>query len=137
MNTVIETTTATAQVRFNNALKAVRKVGVATRVNFSSCCRSCAVLPEDKVTLWTFGGQGNAYAWFEGTMVNRSELAKLKARVFTVTLEKLEKAKALETEVYFNFTDIIAAEAAVICFEAEGFEVDWDGTDLKCVVVKM
>jgi hypothetical protein len=128
----------TAQVRFNAAMKSIRKVGVTTRINFQTCCRGCAVFPDNTAILWTMAGQGNAFAWFDGVMVNRNVLAKLKRRNYGyVTMDELSRARGIEKEIYFYFTDIVAAEAAQIAFEAEGFEVEWDGTDIHAVLVKM
>jgi len=127
----------TTQARFNNALKTIRKVGITTRLNVSSCCAGCVILPENTAILWTFGGQDSAFSWFEGTMVNRNVLAKAKRRGYNINIESITRARGIEKEVYFKFTDIIAAEAAQLAFEAEGFEVEWDGTDIQCVIVKM
>ena len=138
MNTAIAIQTETAKVRWSNALKTLRAVGIATRMNVKSCCRSCANIDTDRATVWTFGGQGNAFSWLDGTMVNREILYKVKARSFGgVTLDSMKRNKGIEEQVFFNFTDIIAAEAAVIAFEAEGFEVEWNGTEGQCVIIKM
>jgi hypothetical protein len=129
--------TATDQVRFGNALKAIRKMGVTTRLNVQSCCRSCAEIPEDKATLWNFGGQDNAFSWFEGTMVYRHKLAKAKRRFYYVSLDGMERTHSIVHTLFFYFTDIVAAEIAAACFKAEGFTVEWDGTFASAVVIKL
>jgi hypothetical protein len=129
--------TTTAQVRFNSALKAIRKVGITTRINYATCCRGCASFPDDTAILWTMAGQGNAFSWFEGVMVNRAVLATVKRRSYYVNMERIQRARGIESEAYFYFTDIVAAEAAQIAFTAEGFEVEWDGTEGQAVIVKM
>ena len=133
--TTIQATTA--QTRFYSALKMIRKVGITTRINYATCCRGCASFPDNTAILWTMAGQGNAFSWFEGVMVNRAVLATVKRRNYYVSMERIKRARGIESQAYFYFTDIVAAEAAQIAFTAEGFEVEWDGTEGQAVIVNM
>jgi len=127
--------TATAQVRWNAALKALRSTGVKTKMNYSSCCRSCANLGEDPY-IAVYGGQGNAYGWVDGVMFERNEMARIKRSYWSLTAEAMPKKSKIE-KVYVEFNDLAAAEGAALAFAMEGFDVDWDGTEAKCIVVTM
>jgi len=124
------TQTKTAQERFNAALKNLRSVGIKTKMNYSSCCRSCANLGTDPY-IAMYGGQGNAYGWVEGVMYYRSDIAAAKRHYRTPS-----QTKRVE-RVFIEFNDINAAEAAAVAFGAEGFGIEWNGKDSHCVEVKM
>ena len=52
----------TIEVRFNRAMREVRKAGIVAKRNVKACCRGCAVIenPNDEPVFWSFGGQGAA-----------------------------------------------------------------------------
>lgn len=129
--------TLTPQKHFNRALRKIRATGIKTEMNYTTCCRSCANLG-DEPYIASFGGQGRAYAWVEGIMYTRSQIAKMKynTRSLKPTLAWMGKEGRVEN-VFLDFNDLSAAEIAADTFREEGFVVNWDGTDAKCVVVKM
>jgi hypothetical protein len=137
MATATLTKTETVQIRFTNALKAIRKDGIATRMNVMSCCGGCADIPESehKPVIWTFGGQGGAFSYIDGVMVYRDVLAKVKRRGYGITAETVAANKGKVTKVYINHTSVESARIAATAFHVEGFDVEWDGTDMNCVVV--
>jgi len=125
----------TTETRFKDAIKGIRSIKIDNRVQFGvrvnvmSCCRGCAQIPDTKPYIWTFGGQDNAFGWFEGEAYDRSAIKKAKDYYRRPT-------KPLK-DVYFYFTDISVAEVAKDAFTAQGFEVEWDGTEGQAVLVKL
>lgn len=129
---------ADTQARWNKAIKdaraAAKEAGVPIKIrqNVMSCCRGCLThedlgLTKDSeiAVAYTFGGQGNRIQWRSGNPV--TEVKKKKGDWY---------AKAtLETEAYWNHENG-SAPFLQEAFEANGFEVDWDGTDSQCVIVK-
>ena len=123
-------TNVTTQVRFNDVLRDIRKAGIHTKMNYSSCCRSCAQLGTDAY-LAHFGGQDNAYGWLEGEMFARSAIAKAK-RYYRVP-----SAQDKIDIIFLEFNVLETAELVTVLFRAAGFEVDWNGTESQCVQVKV
>jgi hypothetical protein len=136
------TTNDTTAARFDRAIKATRKRGVAIRQNFYSCCRGCADpfektrnFDEDSTPYaWTFGGQGNAVSWYNDKPYYREQLNRIynSSRGYWGSREHaLEKALAT---FYFNHgnggADILVEE-----LKREGFEPEWDGTEGQCVIL--
>lgn len=130
------------KARWTRATKAIRKAGVRFRSNVQKCCRGCVTAedlgaPNDDVAVgWTFGGQGGRIAWdeYDGhafhpvssgwgfrTDADREVVAWINHSGFTG-----------DGTVAGTPAGRVIAEA----FRAEGFEVEWDGTDAKCVEVK-
>ena len=122
----------TQKERFAQALKEARREGVKVRQNVQCCCRGCitpdmiGLKDEEQPYAFTFGGQGDAYAWDEDTVVTRASLNKAKNRGFgrTVFVE----------QVFFNWGND-SANVLVEAFERNGFDVEWDGSEYNCVVV--
>jgi len=106
----------TDRQRWNAAWKRIGAQGVATKQNYVSCCRSCAVLdlPDGKLA-WTFCGDGTLNDRLSGIHFRRDGSAK-----FDVYVYHADGAGA-----------IVAKE-----MKAEGFDVDWDNTDDHAVLVK-
>lgn len=127
--------TVSVQGRFKSAISVARKNGVNIKQNVMSCCRGCVEIPEG--TVWSFGGQGNAYSWVNDTPVYRSELAKAKRRgnMWTFRLEDTVARTKVEG-IYFNHTNVESARIFADAFTAEGFTVSWDGTDMACVLIE-
>lgn len=121
------------KARWNRAIKSLRGEGVHVRQNIMQCCRGCVtesdlnMKDKSQPVAWTFGGQQNAYSWIEDTIVSRSTINGRRS---------YSLREGAETEIYFNH-DNGAAAATKAAFEAEGFSVDWDGEDFKCVIVKV
>lgn len=114
----------TTKERWAKAVKALRKSGVATRQNVSSCCQGCAEPfkntksfdAESTPYAWNFGGQGMNLVWSgngKKALANRDRYGYGVQDVDQVT-------------VYFNHGNG-SAQRIVAAFEAEGFEVTWDG----------
>ena len=132
------TPVADTQERYLSAIKALRKQGIKFRQNVSKCCRGC-ILPEDiglnadsietQPYGYTYGGQGQAIGWVNGTPVNRADQAKINRRWgWQYNSEVAEKS------VYINWGND-AGRAIAAAFRDQGFDVEWDGSDHSCVVV--
>jgi hypothetical protein len=145
MTTVTATTTKTVQDRFTNAVKASRqKNKFRVRVNVMGCCRSCISAEREendtRAYAYAFGGQGMAYTWFEGEMFYRETVNKMKRRHYahaSVRSALLGSASGRVKVVYFNFDTVEVAQSLREAFEAEGFTVEWNGTEEQCVQVVM
>lgn len=123
---------ATTKERWGNAIKALRKSGVATRQNVAACCQGCAEPfkntksfdAETTPYAWNFGGQGMGLKWAENgkkALANRDRYGYGSWDVTEVT-------------VYINHGNG-SAERIVEAFRAEGFEVIWDGEQHSSVAV--
>jgi hypothetical protein len=137
ITTAPATMTETVQGRFNNALKAIRKQGVSTRMNAQSCCTDCdgpeaSGHPE---VVWTYGSQEGTFSWVDGVMVYRNIMNMVKRRTGSAQLDAIFRANGRVTKLYFNHTSVEAASIAAMAFNVEGFEVAWDGADTECVIV--
>lgn len=130
-STLAPTMQATDQIRFSNAMKTIRRAGIVTRINLMSCCRGCAQLPSGDL-LWTFGGQGGAHSWVDGKMVSRDARNRLAKRGYG-SINPRDFVK----EEFFFFEGIEAAKVAQAAFTAEGFTVDWDGTEQQALVLNL
>lgn len=120
--------TVTAQDRWKAALKTLRASGVRVRQNVQACCRGCiseeklGMKSPDEAYAMTFGGQGNAYAWVNDELVYRESLSWNR------------RTKAVEA-VYFNHGNG-SAQRIADAFSQQGFDVEWNGTDGQCVIIK-
>lgn len=147
MTTVTATTTTTKNVqdRFTSAIKASRqKNQFRVRVNVMGCCRSCISADHDETDkrayAYAFGGQGMAFTWFEGEMFYREMVNKMKRRnhAHASVRDALQRSASGRVKVvYFNFDTVEVAQSLRNAFEAEGFTVEWDGTEEQCVQVVM
>lgn len=106
------------EVRFNNAMKAIRKSGIVARKNVMGCCRSCInlELADNVPVIWHYGGQGNR------TTISGDH--------------------ATFSSMYFNHDNLVAngeltsaGQKVLEAFEANGIEVDWDKSASKCLEV--
>lgn len=112
----------TVKQRFTRAMNVLRSEGIAARRNVRKCCRSC-ITPEDlgmargdQPYAYTYGGQGHAIAFAaDGGVYYPSDGTRA------------ERA-------WFNHGNG-AAERVVEAFRAEGFAVEWSGSDSDCVEV--
>lgn len=123
----------TVKERYAAAVKAVRKSGVTIRQNVSACCRGCAEPfknskgfdAETTPYAWNFGGQGGAVRWSgNGQYTYLPSDGYYYGRQGNPDTQK----------VYFNHGNGSAARI-VAAFEAEGFEVIWDGEQSSCIEV--
>lgn len=113
------TSTRTTRQRWNSAWRNLQPLGVFTRVNYMSCCRTCAVSEfyadegcgEAQPMAWTYGGQGN-YLRF-----SRDEGEPSRDSVY----------------IYHSHG---GAQAIIASLEREGFTVVWDGDVNKAVLCK-
>jgi len=115
--------------RWNKAVREIRKTGVAIKQNVRECCRSCVAEEKlgmknsDQPYAFTYGGQGNATKWKDDeTMV-------------LAYVPRYGRAEVV-TEVYFNHGND-SAKVVADTFRANGFTVNWDGSENKCVTVKV
>lgn len=118
---------ATPRERWNLAIKALRKSGVAVQQNIGGCCNSCS---EPFKGVKSFDPESTPAAWFifaqdQGIKWHKDGLAVV-PKQYTV----LEQAKP----VFFNHANGSAARI-VEAFEAQGFDVEWDGNDATSVKV--
>jgi hypothetical protein len=124
----------TTKERYAAAVKAIRKSGIAIRQNVQACCNGCAEPfkatknfdAETTPYAWNFAGQGSALRWDESgrkAIASRERYGYGSDNVQDVT-------------IYFNHGNGSAARI-VAAFEAEGFEVTWDGEQHSCVEVKV
>lgn len=129
------TTTDTIQDRYKRAIAASRKRRVNVRQNVRSCCRGCAGYEmaqsyedagkREKIerTVWTFGRQGSAVRWdYDGTPYHPENSWGL-------------RGNDMHPVQYWNFDDVQYAAILAEEFRREGFKVEWDGTQARCVEV--
>lgn len=130
---------ADTETRYKQAVKDARAaakaagVPIKIRQNVMTCCRGCTSnedlgLPKDDDSTayaYTFGGQGNRIQWRKGNPVFGARKPK--------GYGYMESA-SLETKAYWNHGNG-SAPFLKEAFEANGFEVEWDGSDAQCVIV--
>jgi len=117
------------EARFKRAIKAIRAEGIIWKSNVRQCCRGCvshtqlglASTDSTEPYAWTFGGQGHAIRWDENGDVRKSDKG-WRSETFTYA--------------YINWGNGSAQKVAD-AFRAEGFEVEWDGTDSDTVTVTL
>lgn len=120
------------KARWNRAAKALRKDGVHFRTNMMKCCRSCITeadlgLKDDTAPYgYTFGGQGGAIKFNEDGLPYQK--AGRSGRRYGYDYET-------PVEAYINHGNG-AGEKIAAAFRAEGFDVDYDGSEYKTVTVK-
>lgn len=123
----------TTKERYAAAVKAIRKSGVAIRQNVQACCGGCAEPfkttknfdEESTPYAWNFGGQGGAVRWS-----GNGQYTYLPSDTYRYGRQGNPDTQ----KVYFNHGNGSAARI-VAAFEAEGFEVKWDGEQHSCVEV--
>lgn len=130
---------ATVEERFKAALKQARRDGAKVRTNIQECCRGCVTWQklgfkseeESETTplAWTYGGQGGAVTWMNGEAFYRAELNRR-----TRWYSNSERARV--DVIWFNHSNG-GAEIIAKAMKDQGFEVDWDGSEYKCVGVKV
>ena len=110
----------TLEVRFDKALKTIRKAGITAKRNVMGCCRSCIDLglATNVPVVWHYGGQGN-----------RTSIVGNYADFNTM---------------YFNHSNLVAdgeltsaGEMVLKAFADNALEVEWDKSDSKCLQVKL
>jgi len=130
--------TQTIKARYDAAIKDAKAAGVNIRQNVRSCCRSCAGYemankyeaagnPEKiERTVWTFGGQGSRISWeWDGTPYYPQDNGWTR---------RTGKEAVVQ---YWNFENVEYAQKVYEAFKSHGFEIDWDGSEFKCVVVTL
>ena len=127
---VEETVEAAPKERWNKAVRDIRKSGVSIKQNVRTCCRSCMdpaidlnLKDDDQPWAYTYGGQGMATKWENDYKMVPSSTSRFVRGVPV-------------TEVYFNH-DNGAAKVVAEIFRSNGFIVEWEGDDNKCVIVKV
>ena len=122
----------TLEVRFNNAMKEIRKEGIRARRNVTGCCRSCigaqGKLPEDVPLIWHYGGQGNSFCFFEGVAYE--------------AVDSWTYGKPIQT-AWFNHEELTDdddepneyGQKVLSVFRKHGIVTDWNGTGGMCIGV--
>lgn len=127
----VETPVLTMKEQWQVALREVRRQGIKVRQNVRKCCRSC-IMPENlglnpdenHPYVYTYGGQENAYSWYNDELV------------YTHTLRKYHTKKV--ERVFFNHGGEGGTAAATILVDIltrHGFDVEWNGDQGSCVIV--
>lgn len=123
----------TFEDRFKAALKATKKRGVRVRQNVRECCRSC-ITPDklgmtdeqEKTTpyVYTYGGQGSAYRWIDGTPY----YYQAEARGWRYQTD------ARVNRIYFNHGGPGVQAATILTEEMrrQGIMVEWNGEEYQC-----
>lgn len=110
----------TLEIRFNNALKKIRKSGIVARRNVMGCCRSCTnlELADDIPVIWHFGGQGNRLA-IDGDDYNTNT-------------------------IYFNHGNLvddngITASGRIVldAFAENQIKVNWEQSSARCIEIDL
>jgi len=120
------------KARWDRAVKSLRKDGVHFRTNIMQCCRGC--VDAEKLNLkdesqpygWTFGGQGNWIKFNEDGLPYTSVEPHTRRR-FGYDYDSPKSAM-------INWGNG-SAEKIVAAFQAEGFQVNWNGSEYQCVEV--
>jgi hypothetical protein len=123
----------TLQVRFDNAMKEIRKQGIRARRNVPGCCRSCLTatgkLPEGFPLIWHYGGQGSWFGFCGGL--------PYRAR------DRWTWGKSVKT-VWFNHEGLNNdddgkpneyGQKVLAIFQKHKIVTDWDGTSSMCIGV--
>lgn len=128
-NEVEEVVELPTKERWNNAVRAIRKTGVAIKQNIRECCNSCITLDQigaktdTQPWAYTYGGQGFATKWENDyKMVAASTPRDVRG--------------VPVTEVYFKHGNG-SAQVVADTFRDNGFIVEWNGSDSRAVVVKV
>lgn len=123
------TTDLSTKELWNKSIREIRKAGVAIKQNVRECCRGCindeklGLKNEDQPYAYTYGGQGGATKWENDE------------KMVLAYVPRYSK-NAPVTEVYFNHGND-SAKIVADTFRANGFTVNWDGSEYKCVTVKV
>ncbi len=122
--------TFTARERWDKASRVLRKNGIQFRFNVQKCCRSCiteadlGMKSDDQPYGFTYGGQGNRVIWVNGEPTeDRGKDWRGHRRL-----------NPLHT-IYINFGNGGGHRIAET-FREFGFEVEWDGSDNRCIEIK-
>lgn len=133
---------------YKAAVRFVRAAGVTVRLNVPSATRGSTTLvqlgiPDWTSTpyAWTWAGQGNRVRWVDGEMYSGDGFERYwrqtRDRQGLRTAARLAQYRAKDVCWYHGGPGIDAARVVADAFKAEGFEVDWDGTEHKAVTVKL
>jgi hypothetical protein len=146
------TTLTNAQVRFEAAVNGVRARGVHLAINVMQCCRSCigfedlglpsAEARDEQPNAFTFAGQGNELTWQHGVPFYFEEQYEYDDEDESDFFGPRSRERNLDRPattlyVYHGGPDLTAAQTVTEVFRGEGFEVDWDGTEHKAVIVHL
>jgi hypothetical protein len=124
--------TLTVQEQWKSAVRNLRAEGVHVRQNVMACCRGCitsdklGVKAEGEPLAYTYGGQGGAYSWVDDQLFYRDSLRPRRWGV--------SRPQSVEA-VYFNHSNG-SGQRIFDAFTDQGFKVEWDGSDMSCVVIK-
>lgn len=145
------TTLTNAQVRFEAAVNGVQARGVHLKINVMQCCRSCITftdlgLPsqearENEPYAFTFAGQGNELLWQKGVPFYLEEAYEIDDEEEDFfgprSRERNIDRPATTLYIYHGGPGLTAAQTVTEVFRGEGFEVDWDGTEDRAVIVHL
>lgn len=127
--TTITAPTTAREADWKLAIKVIRANGIKVRQNVQACCPGCITSEQlrmtspDQPVIYTYGGQGAAYAWEDGVCYTRKSVRAWSG----VEIQSL----------WFNHTNLTDEQAnwVVSVFRAHGFEAEWDGSHSTCIEV--
>lgn len=129
----------TTETRWRNALAEVQSKGVLVYDNYPACCGSCAYAEIEDTHPGTdhisfINSQGRGVKFINGVAYNYEMEAEYDEDTDDYTNEV--EVTRLAERVYWTHSTGRAAHVAFDAFVAQGFEVDWNGSDARCVEVK-
>lgn len=133
----------TTQERYAAAVRDVRAAGVTVRLNVQSSTMGSTTLDQLGVTdehrdrhAWTWAGQGNRLVWRDGEPYRADKVRKLKPWHWQ-NADLVQRARFAQVYWYHGGPGVEAAQVLWAAFRGQRFDVDWDGTADKAVVVKL
>lgn len=138
----------TTQNRYNAAIRAAKAAGVTVRINVEAATRGSVTPAQIGVQdvnsdryAFTWAGQGNRVRWVDGEAYSGERYARFmrqtRQRRYLRTPDKLAQYRATDVCWYHGGPGADAARVLADAFKTEGFEVDWDGTAYRAVIVKL
>lgn len=118
------TDTRSTKQRWDRAIRNARKAGVTVKVNVRVCCYSCTT--PTMLDMTDEEAKTEPYAWIIGTQGQ------------AVRFDRVTGDPRPETHDVPHFKHGNGAGRALAdAFRAEGFEVEWDGSDARAVGVRL
>jgi hypothetical protein len=130
------------QEKYQQAVLQIGVAGVVVKENYMSCCRSCAIyemdVTEDTDLAWTFAGPGTELIWKRGRPMNveEGEDPEEDEDGNEISAGYDEEIKPAEDVYWYHSGGLKAPTAIAKAFTDAGFEIVWDGTAAKAVLVK-
>lgn len=138
-----KTSTATLEDRYNAALTDVRiNSDVLVFDNYPSCCNSCAgseIEQEhpDAAYVYFMNAQGRGLTWKDGKPYNYETDYEYGDDITDEDEDVEITVTTPATKVYFNHSNLHAANVVSATFVKYGLSVEWDGTEFKTVILDL